>query len=166
MLQIELGDLAIQLDSRLDAHHSALQEAVAGYAGSGDLLRDLGDAAREIIIERTAEQHIDAEGRPFAPYTPEYAIRKRRLTGYSGPPNLRLSGRMLDEIELRRAGPLAGSLSFRTKRSAGLAAIHNEGRRPQPRRRFFGIGRGGVEAVRLRDTVLSEFRRRIASRGY
>ena len=165
MLQIDLRAFARDLRSELESRYSDLEEAVAGYADSGDMLRDLGDEAREIIIERTAELKVDADGRPFAPYSPRYALTKRRSTGYSGPPNLRLSGRMLDEISLRQTGPLAGTLTFASARSAEIAAVHNEGRWPQPRRRFFAIGRGSADAARLRERALQELDRRLQAHG-
>lgn len=161
MLGSNLDGLAQQLRSRLERNLDMLDGVLRDYVESGELLEEVGAAAREMIVERTTERRVDAGGRPFAPYSPGYAKWKARRFGHAGAPNLRLSGRMLGEITLKRDAPLAGRLSFAGTLSARIAAYHQGGRGRLPRRAFFGIRPGSAEAARLMEVVAREFERRL-----
>lgn len=63
------------------------------------LMREIGLLARERIVRRT-RQGVDAEGRPFQPYSPGYASAKRRDLGGSGTVNLTVSGAMLNSLQV------------------------------------------------------------------
>jgi hypothetical protein len=65
---------------------------------TADDMRQLGLIVRENIIARTV-QGQDADGNPFAPYSPEYAKRKRAALGTSAV-NLQASGNMLNHIQI------------------------------------------------------------------
>ena len=166
MLEINLTPFARRLRAELERHHSTLQGSLADYVRSGQLLRDLAAAAREIIIERTARERRDAYGKPFKPYTEQYAWWKKRNWGYSGPPNLRLSGLMLDDIVLRQISPLQGRLTFLTQRSAEIAAAHQEDSGFVPRRPFFGILKNTTYANLLRERLVIAFRNRLITHGF
>lgn len=64
----------------------------------------VGQLVRQRILERTA-RGVDAEGRPFAPYSDRYAETKRGELGTSGV-DLTVSGEMLRAItyEVRADG--------------------------------------------------------------
>jgi len=166
MLEIDLTHFAQTLYALLERHHSTLQGSLADYVQSGRLLRDLAAAAREIIIERTTRGHLDIDGKPFKPYTEQYASWKKRTWGYSGPPNLLLSGRMLNDIFLRQTSPLQGRLTFRTKRSAEIADSHQEGSAITPHRPFFGILQNTKYALWLRERIIMEFSKYLITHGF
>ena len=65
---------------------------------SAEDMRELGLLARERIVRRTLSG-IDAEGAPFAPYTPGYAKAKAEALG-AGPVNLQVSGNMLNDVQI------------------------------------------------------------------
>jgi len=164
MLGIDLGGLTEKVRSRLEGQYESLAGVVRDYVESGELLEDVGAAAREIIVERTAMRRVDVRGRPFAPYTGEYAKWKAKRFGHAGAPDLRQSERMLGEITLKRDGPLAGRLGFTSGRSVEIAVFHQEGRGRLPRREFFGIRPGSAEEARLGEVVSREFGRRLGGR--
>lgn len=68
-----------------------------------EIMKELGLLAREVSIRRTAKG-IDAEGRPFAPYSQRYAEQKRQALGTGGTPDLTVSGRMLNDLQVLRSG--------------------------------------------------------------
>jgi hypothetical protein len=59
----------------------------------------VGQLIRQRILDRTA-RGVDAEGKPFAPYSTEYADAKRKELGTSNPVNLTVSGEMLNAITI------------------------------------------------------------------
>jgi phage gpG-like protein len=65
---------------------------------SQSLMQEVGQLAVRLIRTRT-EQGTDAKGRPFQPYSPEYAERKADELG-SGTVNLTVSGRMLNDMQV------------------------------------------------------------------
>lgn len=70
------------------------------YARQNLVTRDdwaaVAQLVRQRILERTA-RGVDAQGRPFAPYSADYDERKREELGSSGV-NLTVSGEMLRGI--------------------------------------------------------------------
>ena len=54
----------------------------------------VGEYIRQRIMERTA-RGVDAQGQPFAPYTPGYVETKQDALGTAGTVNLMVSGEML-----------------------------------------------------------------------
>lgn len=72
-----------------------------------DLTRFAGEAAEAAahaavaIIKRRTAQGIDADGKPFRPYTKRY--RELRVdTGRNGTPDLTLTGQMLGNLKFKR----------------------------------------------------------------
>jgi hypothetical protein len=61
-------------------------------------MREVGLLAREMIVRRTIAGR-DAEGVPFAPYSPAYAKAKRQALGGAGV-NLQVSGGMLNDLTI------------------------------------------------------------------
>ena len=59
----------------------------------------VGQAIMRRIVDRTA-RGVDAEGNPFAPYTPEYAEAKRKGIRSSGTVDLSVSGEMLRNMTM------------------------------------------------------------------
>lgn len=68
-----------------------------------EIMQELGLLAREAIIRRTAAG-IDAEGKAFEPYSPEYAKQKQQALGTGGTPDLQVSGRMLNDLQVKAHG--------------------------------------------------------------
>jgi hypothetical protein len=68
-----------------------------------EMMQELGLLAREAILKRTA-RGVDAEGKPFAPYSPGYAEQKRDALGTGGTPDLQVSGRMLNDLQIKSHG--------------------------------------------------------------
>lgn len=62
------------------------------------LMREVGLLARERMVTRT-QAGLDAEGRPFAPYSREYADQKSRALG-STRVDLQVSGIMLQSLQV------------------------------------------------------------------
>jgi hypothetical protein len=78
----------VKVTRRFDLDHLELVTA--------EDMREIGLLAREQIVRRTISG-IDADGAPFAPYSPGYAKAKKALGG-SGTVNLQVSGGMLNDI--------------------------------------------------------------------
>lgn len=157
MIGFDISAFARELQSQLESRYETTRAAVADFVEQGHLLRNAGEEARDIIVARTTGKNVDLRGEPFAPYSDNYAEWKRENYGYSGPPDLSLSGRMLGEIALKVESPLKGYLTFLSRRSALIARYHNEGLKPLPKRRFFGIEPGSVDSMHLRERVLHSF---------
>jgi hypothetical protein len=72
------------------------------------LMRRIGQTAIVRIRRRTTDQNKDADGKPFAAYSPRYALAKElggwRVFGHSGygRVNLTLSGDMLNALAITR----------------------------------------------------------------
>jgi hypothetical protein len=64
-----------------------------------DDMAAVGQLVRQRILERTA-RGVDAEGRPFAPYSEGYRDRKREELGATGNVDLTVSGEMLRAITM------------------------------------------------------------------
>jgi hypothetical protein len=62
------------------------------------IMREVGLLARETIRRRTA-RGISADGTPFRPYSPGYALAKAQQLG-PGPVNLTVSGAMLNALQV------------------------------------------------------------------
>lgn len=75
-----------------------------------DLMREVGLAARELILRRTA-QGIAVDGSTFAPYSAAYAVRKAKEVG-SGTVDLQLSGRMLQGLVITELTENSVTLGF------------------------------------------------------
>lgn len=88
------GDVRIKLPTLAQVLPPAVRE---------QLLRAAAEQGAGIIKRRTA-QGVDVHGAPFAPYSPKYAAERER-SGYSGTPNLSLTGSMLNGIEILTASP-------------------------------------------------------------
>lgn len=66
---------------------------------NAETLRQMGLLAREAIVRRTAAGK-DKDGAPFAPYSEGYAKAKREALGTGGTPDLQVSGRMLNDMQV------------------------------------------------------------------
>ena len=64
-----------------------------------DTMREMGLLARETILRRTAAGK-DKDGKPFAPYSLDYAQQKQDALGTGGTPDLTVSGRMLGDLAI------------------------------------------------------------------
>lgn len=84
---------------------------------TGRMWQRVGDRIRELILSRTAAG-ISAEGRDFAPYSPEYEKEK------SGGVDLRVTGLMLDSLSVN------SSDSGVTLQSAAPYAADVDAKRP------------------------------------
>ena len=62
-------------------------------------MRELGLIARERIVRRTL-RGVDADGKPFAPYSAGYAKQKAQALGSAAPVNLQVSGAMLNQLQI------------------------------------------------------------------
>jgi hypothetical protein len=98
------------------------------------VMREALQEAANSTRRRTASG-LDEDGKPFA-------------AGADGQPvDLSASGRMLDDYNVTSATETRGTLGFSTDRSARLAALHEQGTRYMPARRFLGLDRRQRDAV-------------------
>ena len=121
------------LDSRLNRYERNLRRAAPRTVNT---------------IRRRTLSGLDANGRPFRRYSPEYARTKAGLGGVGGVggfnlsrPNLSLSGQMLQSITSavsRVNNTLKLRLGFQGSRNARLALYHQTGD-GVPQRKFFGL---------------------------
>jgi hypothetical protein len=63
------------------------------------LMREIGLAVRDQIIDRT-RKGLDADGRPFTPYSASYAALKGQALGTGASVDLTVSGQMLNALVL------------------------------------------------------------------
>ena len=102
----------------------------------------LQDEATRLVLR--TRQGQDVSGRPFRPYTPAYARRKRAEGRNSSPPDLTFTGRMLAAVQTRverLAGRVVGTIFFNSVAEA-VKARANQATRP-----FFGLA--GEQITRL-----------------
>jgi hypothetical protein len=66
---------------------------------TAEQMREVGLLARELIVRRTL-RGVDADGAPFAPYSPGYAKQKAQALGSASPVNLQVSGSMLNHLQI------------------------------------------------------------------
>lgn len=76
-----------------------------------DLMREVGLAARELILRRTA-QGIAVDGSAFQPYSAAYAVQKAKAVGGAGNVDLQLSGRMLQGLVITEVSENSVTLGF------------------------------------------------------
>jgi hypothetical protein len=93
--------------------------------------RKLAQRTKLIIYKRT-KAGLDINSKKFVPYTLPYKEWKQKHTGYSGHPNLTLSGKMLQNLRIKSGGKKKAVLGF-TGSQAIIAAANNK------LRRFWGI---------------------------
>lgn len=79
-------------------------------APTADDMRELGLAAREMILARTRSGR-DADGKPFAPYASSYATARAKV-GKTGTVNLELSGAMLGDLQVLDATDTSVTLGY------------------------------------------------------
>lgn len=103
-----------------------IEEEVARAAGplEPEQMAELGDLAINVITLRT-KSGLDADRKPFVPYTPTYA-RQREKIGRSSSVDLSLNGHMQQAITKEVVGNET-SLHFVTPLEERKALIHNEG---------------------------------------
>ena len=77
------------------------------------LMRQIGLVVRERVVLRTIAGR-DYRGIPFRPYSPSYAEAKRKAVGAHEGVNLKLSGRMLDDIGLSDVTDRSVTVGFRS----------------------------------------------------
>jgi hypothetical protein len=75
-----------------------------------ETMREMALLAREQILRRTAAG-VDADGRPFAPYSPTYAKRKSEALGTTRV-TLQVSGRMLGDLKVLDYGVTESGRGF------------------------------------------------------
>lgn len=75
------------------------------------LMTLVGQRAIALIKLRTM-RGVDMEGRPFEAYSPGYAVRKAKDLGYAGPPNLSVSGDMLNGLIIRAVDETSVTLGW------------------------------------------------------
>lgn len=117
-------------------------------------MREIGDMAVIDITKRT-EAGLDQDGRPFEAYNPDYAAWKTQYTGRGvGRPDLRLSGRMLNDMGVVAVTRTKVVIGFRTAEAAERAMYHVQlgAGRSRRIRDFFGLSQSfltrAVRAVR------------------
>ena len=98
-------------------------------------MRKLGEQLAVRIENRTLAG-LDEDGKPFAPYSPEYQARKKygRSTV-----DLHLASEMFKDFGVVSATSKRVALGFRTERSERLAAYHEAGAGHLPVRKFLGV---------------------------
>lgn len=93
------------------------------------------------IIERT-ESGIDKSGHRFKGYSAAY----KKATGKSDPPDLKLTGDMLANIDIIDKSPQTITLGFPDETENAKAYNHTEGI-TVPRRDFFGLPKKELAAI-------------------
>lgn len=89
-----------------------------------DLLA-IGHAGQTIVTLRT-KRGLDADGKPFIAYSPDYA-KEREAAGLSTSPDLARSGHMLGAMAPKVTGPEEVSVLFNNPLEAVKADTHNNG---------------------------------------
>ncbi len=106
-----------------DAAFSSLLEEM-DQVTKQDLI-ELGQFATTLILTRT-KRGLDADGKPFHPYTEDYA-KARSSRGLSSTPDLAVTGHMLGGMAPDVTGPNEVTVSFPSPLEATKAAVHNYG---------------------------------------
>src|SRR5688572_13612575 len=96
-------------------------------------MQKTGTDLRNRIVARTLSGR-DEDNRRFTPYSPMY----RRIKG-SSLVNLRLSGRMHDDLTVLRASRTGFLIGYRSQRSEQIALDHESGKGRLPVRRHLGV---------------------------
>lgn len=124
---------------------------LVGFPGPEDW-NHIGNGLRLRIINRTRSRNVDADLRPFEPYSPGYAAAKAKRGGLVGGGRVNLTGvragaRMLDNIVFRSnatANPRV-VLSFGLAEKATIASYHmGEGRVD---RTFFALSEDDMDWI-------------------
>lgn len=119
------------------------------------VMRTIGRAAVEEILQQT-EAGRDYQGRPFKPYSEGYAERKAKYRAGrmganigTGTPDLKVTGRMLNDMQIVGVTARKVTLGFVTARSAELAFYHVESGAGKSRviRDFFGLTQRFLDAT-------------------
>ena len=110
-----------------------LGEAKAFIVGD-KIMKDISSQAATIISQRTGKG-MDADGKKFKKYSKEYAETKKKAGKQINPPNLNLSGLMLNSLQGRAVSPRKGEVYFSQSQAANRAAYNDE------ERNFFDIRR-------------------------
>lgn len=88
------------------------------------------------IKNRTA-QGVDVNGRTFAPYSEKYAKLRAKRGQRVSPPDLRGSGRLLDEMNVEVLNDHQFAIHLGSGDAAQIAAALNDGTAHMPARHFF-----------------------------
>lgn len=110
-------------NTSLDQAFGQLQHAFDSMSKSQ--AKVIGEAAIAIVTLRT-KKGLDANGRSFVPYTPEYA-KYREKHGLQPRPDLAVTGHMLGAMISEQTGPDEIMVTFSSAREATKAAAHNDG---------------------------------------
>ena len=119
------------------------------------VMREIGKLAVEEILRQT-DAGRDYQGRPFKPYSEGYAERKATYRGGrmganvgTGTPDLKVTGRMLNDMQIVGVTPRRVTLGFVTARSAELAFYHVESGAGKSHviRDFFGLTQRFLDAA-------------------
>jgi len=115
---------------------------------SNEPMKNICKDVEKRILDRT-DSGRDYKNRKFAPYTREYA-RKKRVS--RGSVNLRLTGTMLGAIETRVLNPRHGQILIMSRpmartsaKSDMIAQIHTTGTGKQPKREFLNITKTALQ---------------------
>lgn len=118
----------------------AIEDAIAQTMRLTDKeLLELGHAAANMVTLRT-KQGLDADLKPFTPYSKEYA-EQRAKKGYSRRPDLTRTGHMLNAMAPRLTSPGEVTVGFLAATEAMKAAAHNFGSKEKgfPPREFMDV---------------------------
>jgi hypothetical protein len=136
----------------------------------------MADQGRNIIINRTLKQNVDADGKKFDEYSEAYRDKKvmggrdvrnpkGRIKKSEDPQtrtaavNLNWSGRMLGAMAIKGIANGA-EIYFSDGRSRELARYHNNGMGNNPQREFFGLSDSDI--VRLLNALIKKLQARAA----
>lgn len=110
-------------------------------------LRDAMARIKRDISERL-QRGVDTQERPFHPYSPRYAERRRKSGRESGRVTLQYTGKMLRAIQAE-VKPKSAKLFIRAGRNEAVyGAAHQEGNARLPRRRWWGASKKAWSTIR------------------
>jgi len=102
------------------------------------------------ITDRTDSQHVDADGKAFKPYTPEYQ-KYREKKGRSAAVNLTYTGRMMSNI---RGGKVISQSDSHVEIGVSGAEIKKAAYVQEAGREFLGINRDDERGI---DQIVDEW---------
>jgi len=125
----------------------AVFQSIDDFLGSKKPMQGFCDDVKQRILTKTATGQ-DYMSRRFKPYSKAYEKKKKQWKLV----NLRVSGRMLDNISAQVISPEHGRVAVK-RRAHGkittdmLANIHSTGTGKQPQREFMNISQVGIKEL-------------------
>jgi hypothetical protein len=118
---------------------------------SPDLRAAIGQEILDIIVERTGE-NLDKNEKAFRPkkYSKEYAdsLEFQAFGKSRGDVNLRLTGDMLQLMDIVEETPTTLTIGWRDDFQAQKASGHITGANNLPKRDFFGLSEGDIQRLK------------------